>query len=49
MTNAQQILGNCSPASMVTTRSPPTSDRMITMPGMIRHNLADDRRVAPSG
>ena len=28
----QQIRGNCSPASMVTTRSPPTSDRMTTMP-----------------
>ena len=29
----QQILGSCSPASMVTTRSPPTRDRSITMPG----------------
>ena len=43
--DAQQIRGNCSPASSVTTRSPPTSDRSITMPGMLGHDLADDRRV----
>lgn len=28
----QQILGNCSPASIVTTRSPPISERITTMP-----------------
>ena len=29
----QQILGSCSPASMVTTRSPPTTECIVTMPG----------------
>ena len=29
----QQILGNCSPESMATTRSPPISDRSVTIPG----------------
>ena len=29
----QQILGNCSPESMVTTRSPPMRDCKMTMPG----------------
>ena len=32
ISNHQQILGNCSPASSVTTRSPPTRDRITTMP-----------------
>ncbi len=42
----QQILGNCSPESMATTRSPPTSERNVTMPGWLGHDLADDRGVS---
>ena len=49
--SAQQILGNCSPANKVTTRSPPISERIVTMPGcsattspiMRRRGQADER------
>ena len=45
MTRSKQILGSCSPASSVTTRSPPTRDCIVTMPAWSVDDVADDRRI----
>src|SRR5262249_48538034 len=45
----QQMRGNCSPESSVTTRSPPTGDRMVTRPGCSATTVPMTAASRPSG